>query len=111
MRRTYHLTPSARWSEASGSQPYRSPSLETEGFVHCTDGVEAMVATANRHYGADPQPFVVLSVDLDALDVPWRYDDAGPPYPHIYGPITRAAILGATPIERDAEGRFLRFDP
>jgi uncharacterized protein (DUF952 family) len=69
-----------------------------------------MVATANRHYSGDAGPFVVLTVDLDALDVPWRYDDPGSPYPHIYGPITRAAILGAIPIERDGDGRFVRFD-
>ena len=111
MRRTYHLIPAARWSAVAGSERYAASSLETEGFVHCTDGVDAMVATANRHYGADSEPFMVLTVDLDALDVPWRYDDPGSPYPHIYGAIARSAILGATPIERDAEGRFLRFDP
>lgn len=108
MRTTYHLTPATRWvADADG--PYDAPSRATEGFIHCTDGVDAMVATANRHYADDPSAFVVLTVDLDALEVPWRYDDPGSPYPHIYGPITRAAILGATPIERDAAGRFVRF--
>ena len=111
MRITYHLTPAARWATEPLDQPYTSPSLADEGFIHCTDGVEAMIETANRHYGGDPAPFAVLTVDLDALDVPWRFDDPGSPYPHIYGPITRAAILRSTPIERDADGRFLRFDP
>ncbi len=109
MRTTFHLTPATRWA-AAGDGPYDAPSLDAEGFIHCTDGVAAMVATANRHYADDQSEFVVLTVDLDALDVPWRYDDPGSPYPHIYGPITRAAILGSTPIERDATGRFVRFD-
>jgi uncharacterized protein (DUF952 family) len=111
VRTTFHLTPAARWAAAPTDRAYDSPSLAVEGFVHCTDGVDAMVATANRHYVADPDPFVVLTVDLDALDVPWRYDEPGSPYPHVYGAITRAAILGATPIERDPDGRFVRFEP
>ena len=39
----------------------------------------------DRFYAADPRPFLALTLDLDALDVPWRYDDPGKPYPHIYG--------------------------
>ena len=51
--------------------------------------------------------FLALTVDLDALTSPWRYDDPGKPYPHIYGPIDRAAIVGVTPVSRAADGRFL----
>ena len=41
-------------------------------------------------------------MDLDALDVPWRYDVPGSPYPHIYGPIARAAILRGPRASSDA---------
>lgn len=111
MRPTFHLTPLERWTGSEPREPFDAPSLATEGFVHCTDGVDAMVATANRFYADDLRPFVVLTVDLDALDVPWRYDDPGSPFPHIYGPIARAAILAISPIERDGDGRFVRFEP
>ena len=63
------------------------PSLAAEGFIHCTDGAAAMVDTANRHYRADPRPFLVLTVDLDATGSPWRFDDQAGIYPHIYGTI------------------------
>ena len=69
-----------------------------------------MVATANRHYMADPRQFVVLTVDLDRVGVPWRYDTADPAdtrYPHIYGEIPRTAVLASQPMERDAGGTFL----
>jgi uncharacterized protein (DUF952 family) len=109
-RLTYHLTPLEWWESVPADQAMATPSLEPEGFIHCTDGAEAMVATANRHYRDDPRPFVVLTVDLDRVGSPWRIDDPAGIYPHIFGPIDRAAIVGTVPAPRDAEGRFLAFD-
>jgi uncharacterized protein (DUF952 family) len=45
-------------------------------------------------------------VDLDRVGSPWRYDDPGKPYPHIYGPIDPAAIVGTVSVRRNAEGSF-----
>ena len=109
-RLTFHLTPRAWWDAAKRADALISPSLETEGFIHCTDGAEAMVATANRHYRDDPRPFVVLTVDLDHAGSPWRIDDPAGIYPHIHGPIDRAAIVAVIPAPRDADGGFLPFE-
>ena len=68
-------------------------------------------ATFDRHYRDDPRAFVALTVDLDALDVPWRFDDAGSPYPHIYGPIRPDAVLGVAAVVRDPDGRFGELIP
>ena len=44
-------------------------------------------------------------VDLDRLTAAWRYDgDAR--YPHVYGPIERAAVLTVRPIERAPDGSY-----
>lgn len=110
MRTTFHLTPADRWAASDPATPYDAPSLLSEGFIHCTDGVAEMVATANRHYRDVAGTFFVLTVDLDACGSPWRIDDPLMPYPHIYGPIARSAILAAVPIPRDPTGRFGRFD-
>ena len=109
-RRTYHLAPRARWEDWDPGTPYASPSLSDEGFIHCTDGIANMVATANRFYRSDPGEFVVLTVDLERTGSPWRIDDPGKPFPHIYGPIQREAILAVRPFQRDAEGAFLSFE-
>jgi uncharacterized protein (DUF952 family) len=69
-----------------------------------------MVVTANRFYAAEPGSFLVLTVDLDALSVPWRYDDEERVFPHVYGPIDRAAVIGVAPIPRTPDGRFLPFE-
>jgi len=109
MRETFHLIPEVAWSAADTASAYEAPSLEVEGFIHCTDGVGPLAATFDRHYLTDPRPFLALTVDLDLIDVPWRFDVPGSPYPHIYGPIVRAAVTAVETVVRAPDGRFERL--
>ncbi len=111
MRATYHLVPDEIWVTASDAEPYAAASLATEGFIHCTDGVAPLGVTFDRYYVADARSFLALTLDLDALGVPWRYDVAGSPYPHIYGPIARSAIIAVERVRRSPDGRFVGLDP
>lgn len=111
MLETFHLVPEPVWGAAAPDEPYAAASLTTEGFIHCTDGVDALGVTFDRHYGTDERAFLALTLDLDALEVPWRYDVPGSPYPHIYGPIRRSAILGLRRVERTSDGRFDGLTP
>jgi uncharacterized protein (DUF952 family) len=106
MRETFHLVPRVVWAAADPGTAYEAASLESEGFIHCTDGVAALGVTFDRYYAADPRPFLALTLDLDVLDVPWRYDVLDSPYPHIYGPISRSAVRAVSPVEREPNGRF-----
>ncbi len=85
------------------------PGFDMEGFVHCTDGADEMVAVANRFYASDPGAFVVLDVDLALVGAPWRYDDPGSLYPHVYGPLRRDAVRAVRPVLRDAAGQFVGY--
>jgi uncharacterized protein (DUF952 family) len=107
VRLTYHLTPREWWESADPAEPLGAPSLDTEGFIHCTDGGEAVVATANRHYRDDPRDFVILSIDLDLVGSAWSVEDAGRIYPHIFGAIDRAAIVTVVSAARATDGTFL----
>jgi uncharacterized protein (DUF952 family) len=111
MRATFHLVPEQVWTGLDPTVSYEAASLAREGFIHCTDGVTALGVTFDRYYALDGRPFVALTVDLELLDVPWRYDVAVSPYPHIYGPITRAAVVGLSRVERGADGRFAGLTP
>ena len=111
MPQTFHLVPEATWTAADPATPYEAASLATEGFIHCTDGVTALGETFDRYYAADPRQFLALTLDLAGLDVPWRYDVAGSPYPHIYGPIARSSIVAVSKVERGGDGRFERLSP
>ncbi len=109
MPRTYHLVPADVWAAADPGRPYAAASLADEGFVHCTDGAAELVVTANRLLIDDPRAYLVLTLELDRVGSPWRYDDPGRPYPHVYGPIERAAVVAVSPIERAPDGRFTAF--
>jgi uncharacterized protein (DUF952 family) len=111
MRPTHHLVPAEVWAAADPGTPYAAGSLASEGFIHCTDGVAALGVTFDRYYADDPRPFLALTVDLDALDVPWRYDVPDSPYPHIYGTVARPAIVTVERVARDPDGRFAGLGP
>ena len=105
-RPTLHMLPAAVWEGRDPLAPYAPAAYADEGFIHCTDGDEGMVATANRFYRDDPAPFLVLTVDLDATGSPWRFDDPERRFPHIYGTIDPAAVLDVRRMVRDADGPF-----
>lgn len=107
MRPTFHLVPETVWLASDPAGPYAAASLANEGFIHCTDRVDELGATFDRHYAADPRAFLALTIDLDATGSPWRFDVAGSPYPHVYGPIDRAAIQAVATVDRDEDGRFV----
>jgi uncharacterized protein (DUF952 family) len=109
-RLTHHLTPAEWWAAADIDGPLGAPSLANEGFIHCTDGATEMVATANRHYRADPRDFVVLTIDLARVSSPWSVEDPSRIYPHVFGPIDRVAIVAVVPAPRAADGTFLAFE-
>jgi uncharacterized protein (DUF952 family) len=105
-RPTFHLVPVAVWHASDPAVPYEAEGFAREGFIHCTDGLEALAATFDKHYGHDPRPFLALTVDLDAVGVPWRFDVPGSPFPHIYGPIPREAILAVSEVRRGPDRGF-----
>jgi predicted TIM-barrel fold metal-dependent hydrolase/uncharacterized protein (DUF952 family) len=112
---TLHLLPALRW-EAWRADPdpaarYAPAGFEADGFVHCTDGDAEMLVVANRFYAGEPGAFVVLDLDLALAGAPWRHDDPGRLYPHVYGHLRRDAVRGVRPVLRDAEGRFVGFGP
>ncbi len=112
--RTLHLLPAARWAAWSGAPAdsrYEPDAFAADGFVHCTDGADEMVEVANRFYRSTADSFVVLTIDLGALDVPWRYDDPDGTYPHVYGSLPRGAVRAVAPVERGADGRFRAIAP
>lgn len=53
----------------------------------------------------------MLVIDRARISAPWRYDDPGRIYTHIYGPLNRGAVRRVLPMPRAADGTFLAFSP
>jgi uncharacterized protein (DUF952 family) len=106
---TFHLVPREVWDAQRTKPVYEPEAFDADGFVHCTDGEDAVIDTANRYYQGDGREYAVLSVDTDRLTAPVRYEDPLRMFPHVYGPIETSAVTAVRSVERDAEGRFLRI--
>lgn len=109
MATTFHLALVEEWARAADGETYAPAAFDREGFIHCTDGADELIATANRHYRDHPGQFLVLELDLARVDAPVRYEDERGNYPHVYGRFPRSAIVAALEIRRSDDGAFLGF--
>jgi uncharacterized protein (DUF952 family) len=100
--RILHITERSLWEAARATGAYeistRGRSLQEEGFIHCSTRAQLPAVAAflyGSYDGADE--LVVLVVDPARLDVPLRYEAPKPgaeEFPHVYGPIPVAAVVG-----------------
>src|SRR5262245_19032821 len=102
----YHLVARRAW-EQSGTEPYRTASLDTEGFIHCSYR-EQVEWAANRFY-PNASDLFVLQIDPARLTSPVRAEDpgCGECFPHIYGPIDRPAVVDVLSMRRDTAGKWV----
>lgn len=109
---TYHIVPEEYYLAQPLDQPYQPEPMAQgkETFIHCTDGAENMADTGNRYYKADHRKFLILHIDLNKLEVPYKYEDIKQIFPHIYGKLNRSAIIKVTEMPRQPDGTFLAFE-
>jgi uncharacterized protein (DUF952 family) len=111
MPTAFHLTPCDQWEAQREIRTYAPPSLSDEGFIHCTDGEENVIAVGNRYYAADPREMVCLIIDVGTVTSEIRYEDPARIYPHIYGKLNVDAVIGVRSVIRGEHGEFLRLGP
>jgi uncharacterized protein (DUF952 family) len=102
--RIYHIARRADWDEARRTGTYTvstlGRTLAEEGFIHAsTRDQVGPVFTA--FYRGVREPLVLLTIDPERLESPWREDLVGDEtYPHIYGPLNPSAVTAAVPLNR-----------
>ena len=100
MTTIHHLALAADWWAAVKVGEYRvstvGKTVDDEGFIHASTA-EQVAGTYQRYY-ADQHDVLLLTIDTELLDSPWRFDPVGDTeYPHIYGPITCSAVISVEP--------------
>lgn len=110
----YHIVTPEAWHTDPG-RPYAPDSLAQEGFVHCSPDERTTLAVADAFYRTAPRPLLALVVDETRLTArcAWEPADPAPPpgvpegtlFPHVYGPLDRAAVTGVVQVQWDDEGR------
>ncbi|GGC58188.1 DUF952 domain-containing protein [Hoyosella rhizosphaerae] len=106
--------------ESCNDALFRPPSLDAEGFIHCTGNLDTLVAVANRFYVHWVGDVVALEINPENVAAPIRWEapspapppgvDANISFPHIYGPLDTAAVVGVLQARRTPEGRYTGFE-
>lgn len=109
MRLILHITSKIAWDAAQKNGYYTAPSLETEGFIHCSTPAQ-VVAVAERFY-AGQRGLVLLILDSDRIQPEVRYeagtDKPDEMFPHVYGRINLDAVTRVLDFEPDAAGNWI----
>ncbi len=123
MATVLHLIPKSAWDQLAETQAVSNESLSTDGFIHCTDDPLVMLGVANAFYTQQAGDFVVLHVDVERLSSPCIWEEPAHPegrtdvvplaksFPHVYGPIDRAAVVAVYAVQRDSQGNFVGYEP
>jgi uncharacterized protein (DUF952 family) len=103
--RIFHLVTPQAWGP--GPAEYRAESLDREGFIHCSFA-DQVAGSANRFH-AEAGELLLLHIDPDRLTSPLRTEPSGSgePFPHVYGPINRPAVVHVERLARGPDGRWL----
>lgn len=101
--RIYHVATLADWQHAKELGTYTrstyGASLDDVGFIHGARR-EQVAGVVTEHYAEVGEPILVLEIETDLLDVPWREDEvAGEAFPHIYGPLDVRTVVGTGPVD------------
>ena len=108
----YHLALASDWQVALEAGEYRvstlGRTLEQEGFLHASTASQVR-GVVDAVYAGVQELLMLLTIDERRLTVPLRWDavsGSAEPFPHLYGPLDVGAVVLATPLLRDEQGRL-----
>ena len=105
-----HITSRVEWKDAQLQGEYIAPSLEAEGFIHCS--TEKQVAYVANAFYRGRKDLVLLNIDETKLNSELKWEaPAGPPasgisesdlFPHIFGAINLNAVASVLDLVPDS---------
>lgn len=89
----YHICTEESWKDQLDSSEYIHESLQTEGFIHCSE--DHQVEGVLKRYFHGYNNLIKLTIDTSKIDNNVQYDKApnGEKFPHIYGTLNKDAVL------------------
>lgn len=97
-RKIFHITTPEAWECQKSTGEYRHETLETEGFIHCSNE-DQVEPTWHRIFGRETG-LIVLEIDVDRLTSELRDEESEPgeTFPHVYGPVNTDAVTRVRPL-------------
>lgn len=100
-----HITTATAWAKAREEGELTTPSLEDEGFIHCSTSAQ-VESTADRIFKGSGD-LLALEVAVARIAAPLKWEqatDAEDEFPHIYGPLNADAVTGTRVLSETGEG-------
>jgi uncharacterized protein (DUF952 family) len=100
-----HITTEAAWAKAREDGELTTPSLEEEGFIHCSTR-EQVESTADRIFKGSGD-LLALEVEVARITAPLKWEkatDVGDEFPHVYGPLNADAVRGTRVLSETEDG-------
>jgi len=95
----YHVVSNEQWQAALAKGFYEAPSLQLEGFIHCSRQ-EQVQGVLERYYHGQ-QDLLLLHIEEDKLTAK-LLDELAPSvneyFPHVYGVINLDAVVNTETI-------------
>jgi uncharacterized protein (DUF952 family) len=104
----YHMCRRAEWQDAAKAGIYRGSSQDAaDGFIHFS--TSAQIAGSAAKHRAGQRDLVLLAVATAPLGAALKWEPArdGALFPHLYGPLPRAAVLWAKDLPLGPDGRHV----
>ncbi len=107
MNTILHITQRQQWQAAKNIGTYRGPTLDPEGFIHCST-LAQLIGSANRFF-KNQKDLVILLIDCDRIKPEVRYEGAtiNNLFPHIYGELNIDAVVQAIDFSCQEDGLFI----
>jgi uncharacterized protein (DUF952 family) len=107
----FHITTHDHWQTAQGRGIYHSPSLEQEGFIHCSKRSQILNVANRRYHGQ--RGLVLLCISPLKVDAAIRHEAATDTngggrerFPHIYGELNLDAVVDVVDFPPRPDGSF-----
>jgi uncharacterized protein (DUF952 family) len=119
-----HITSRETWKTAQEQGRYTSPSLTSDGFIHCSTRAQVLPVAEKFYKGQTGLVLLVIDSTRLSSELKWEppFDGAPPAgkmpapsagvpvsdiFPHVYGPINLDAVVQIIDFEPTAEGKFI----
>lgn len=109
-----HITTLKEWDQAQLAGEYITPSLSSEGFIHCS--TPRQVADTANIFFKGQNGLILLCIDENKLIPECKFEDptgggdhdpvVGKFFPHVYGPINLSAVVRVVNFTADENGLF-----
>jgi uncharacterized protein (DUF952 family) len=101
----YKISPKQPWRQAEAAGVFAGAPVDVaDGFIHFS-AAHQVSETATKHFRGQPD-LVLAAIDAAKLGpaLVWETSRGGDLFPHLYGPLTMAAVLWVVDLPLNADG-------